>query len=261
MENRVAVVTGSTSGIGLGIAHHLADKGCHIILTGLGEQTIIDNLVEEFKKKYTNIKVNYVPCDLLKTEEITGFCKAVKSLYPDGIDILVNNAGIQYTASIEDYPKDQWDMMIGITMTAPYMLMKEFIPDMKKKGWGRIINMSSQMGIISAPEKAPYSAAKAGLIGLTKGVALETAPHGITCNAICPGFADAPIFHNQIRTYAQQHSLSYDQAMAEIFKTAHPTQKPVTIEQISELALFLCSSGADSITGTSLLMDGGNTAR
>lgn len=261
MDKRVALVTGSTSGIGLGVADHLAAKGCNIILTGLGDQDVIDNIVAEFKRKYENIKIDYVPCDLLKPEEIIEFCKTVKNLYPDGVDILVNNAGIQYTALIEDYPKDKWDMMIGVTLTAPYMLIKEFVPDMKRKGWGRIINMSSQMGIISAVEKAPYSAAKAGLIGLTKGVALETAAHGVTCNAICPGFTDAPMFQNQINTYAKKHNMSYDQARTEIFTTAQPNKKPVTIDEISELAVFLCSSGADSITGSSLVIDGGFTAR
>ncbi|XP_071086019.1 D-beta-hydroxybutyrate dehydrogenase-like isoform X3 [Haliotis cracherodii] len=166
MDGKVALVTGSTTGIGLGIANHLAEKGCSIILTGLGSQELINSILEDFKK-YKG-RVDYVPADLIDPVSIATFCDKVCDIHPDGVDILVNNAGIQYVRAVEDYPLEKWNEMIAITMTAPFLLTKHFLSRMKQKGWGRIINMSSQMAVISTQGKAPYSAAKAGLVGFTK---------------------------------------------------------------------------------------------
>ncbi|XP_063426003.1 D-beta-hydroxybutyrate dehydrogenase-like [Mytilus trossulus] len=260
MEGKVAVVTGSTTGIGLGIARHLANLGCNVILTGLGGATLIDGLVEEFTRKYAG-KTYFVACDLTKEDEINTFCSNICSIFPEGIDILVNNAGIQFTASIENYPLDTWNNMMAVGLTAPFLLIQEFLPKMKKKGWGRIVNMASMMGIISGPELAAYSACKSALIGLTKGVALEAARHGVTCNVVCPGYSDAPIFYHKIEKHAAANSLSFDCAKGELFSTLNPHKKPITVQEIAELVSFLCTSGADSMTCSPILMDAGNTIK
>ncbi|XP_071086020.1 D-beta-hydroxybutyrate dehydrogenase-like isoform X4 [Haliotis cracherodii] len=257
MDGKVALVTGSTTGIGLGIANHLAEKGCSIILTGLGSQELINSILEDFKK-YKG-RVDYVPADLIDPVSIATFCDKVCDIHPDGVDILVNNAGIQYVRAVEDYPLEKWNEMIAITMTAPFLLTKHFLSRMKQKGWGRIINMSSQMAVISTQGKAPYSAAKAGLVGFTKGVALEAAEYGVTCNAICPGFVDAPMAIRQMDDLSREKGISF-QAAREHFTNAHPTKKAVTVAEVCGLVDFLCTSSADNMTASAILMDGGNVA-
>ncbi|KAK3605587.1 hypothetical protein CHS0354_005894 [Potamilus streckersoni] len=258
MDGKIALITGSTRGIGLGIARRLAENGCYIVLTGLGDQQSIDKIVQEFQSSYS-VKVNFVPGDLRDPSSIRQLCEKVTELYPEGIDILLNNAGIQHVAAIDEYPVEKWDDMMAISLTAPFYLIRHFLPYMKKKGWGRIINTASQMAVISAPGKAPYSAAKAGLVGLTKGVALEAAEYGVTCNAICPGFADTQILEGQARMLSEKMNITCEEAKQKFFASKHPTQKLVEINQIAGMVLFLCSPDADNVTGSSLMMDGGFT--
>ncbi|KAL3846805.1 hypothetical protein ACJMK2_017761 [Sinanodonta woodiana] len=256
MNGKIALVTGSTSGIGLGIARRLAENGCYIVLTGLGDQQTTEKIVQEFESSYS-VKVNFVPGDLRDPNSIRQLCERVTELYPDGIDILLNNAGIQHVTPIDEYPVEKWDEMMAINLTAPFYLIRHFLPYMKKKGWGRIINTASQMAVISAPGKAPYSATKAGLVGLTRGVALEAAEYGVTCNAICPGFADTPILDVQVRALSEKMKIPFEEAKHKFFASKHPTQKLVEINQIAGMVLFLCSPDADNVTGSSLAIDGG----
>ncbi|KAK6187401.1 hypothetical protein SNE40_005439 [Patella caerulea] len=259
LSGKVAVVSGSTTGIGLGISHHLAAKGCSVVITGLGSQDLIDSILKDFRGKY-NGRYEFVEGDLRKEDRIINLCEKVLQLFPDGVDILINNAGIQHVCNVEDYPVQKWNDMVAISLTAPFILMRQFIPKMKAKRWGRIINISSQMGHVSAPGRAPYSAVKTGIIGLTKGVALELASHGVTVNAICPGFADAPILHSFVKAEAEEKNISYEDVKAQ-YASKVPTGQLITIDQISEMVLYLCSSAACNVTGTSMLIDGGFTAR
>lgn len=259
-KSRVALVTGSTSGIGLAIAHRLASAGCDVIFNGLAEQTVIDGILESFSKEYTG-KFSYVGGDFRKEEEITKLCEDVLRSYSDGIDILINNAGFQHVCPVDEYPIQTWHDMVAVHLTASFLLIRFFLPYMKKKGWGRIVSTSSQMAIISAQGKTPYSAVKAGLVGLTKGTALESAKFGITCNAICPGYVETDLLKVQIEKWAKDENKTFDEKRAEFFASTHPTQKPVTVEQVAGLVGYLCSDEAASTTGSALSIDGGNTAQ
>ncbi|XP_048746951.2 D-beta-hydroxybutyrate dehydrogenase-like [Ostrea edulis] len=260
LSGKVALVTGSTSGIGLGILRTLAKKGCAVILTGLGDQASIEELVEEVKSLCEG-RVSFVPCDMRSRESVHQMCHEISKLYPDGVDILVNNAGINHVTPIDEYPDEKWDEMISIMLSAPFDLIKYFIPCMKKKRWGRIINIASMMGLISQPGKAVYSTAKSGIIGLSRGVALEGAPFGVTCNAVCPGYVYTAVTEPQVRAFQEKEGiLTYEEAKNKFFSRA-PTGKAVEIEQICDLVLFLCSSGADSMTGSPIVIDGGFTVQ
>ncbi|XP_050411563.1 D-beta-hydroxybutyrate dehydrogenase isoform X2 [Patella vulgata] len=257
---KVAVITGSTSGIGLEIARYLAREECSVVITGLGEQSAIDSIVSEFRTNYPTVKTNYIAADLRDVSSVKSFCESVNKLHPDGIDILVNNAGIQLMAPVEEYPDDIWNDTLAITLTASFQLIKSFIPKMKTKGWGRIINMSSQQGLISAPGKCAYSTVKHGIIGLTKCVALEGAPLGITCNAICPGYVDAPMAYVSIARLAEVNGTTYEEEKLKFLQNM-PTNKVVTVQEVAALSLFLCSESACNINGTSIPIEGGNTIR
>ncbi|XP_045200502.1 D-beta-hydroxybutyrate dehydrogenase-like [Mercenaria mercenaria] len=259
-QKRVALVTGSTSGIGLAIARRLASSGCDVIITGLADQDVIDSILDEFKKNY-KCRCSYVGGDFTKEDEIANLCKEITTIHPEGIDILINNAGFQYVCKIDEYPIDMWNKMVAVHLTASFLLIRYFVPYMKKKGWGRIINTSSQMGLISTPGKTPYSAVKAALIGLAKGTALETAEYGITCNAICPGYVETDLVRKQIHVMAKNESKTFDQKRNEFFGSCHPSKKPVTVEQVSGLVAYLCSDEAASTTGSAISIDAGYTAQ
>ncbi|XP_046550740.1 D-beta-hydroxybutyrate dehydrogenase-like [Haliotis rubra] len=252
MEGKVALVTGSTSGFGLGIANQLAAKGCSIILTGLGSQELIDSIVNDFKSKYTS-RVDFVPVDLRMAESVQGFLFLC-------LKAAVKSRTI-YNAPVEELPLDKWNDVMAVSVTSPFLLIKHFLPGMKKKGWGRIINMSSQMGVISLAGRSAYCASRSGLIGLSRCVALEAAPYGITCNAICPGFANAPMSHGLIRDYANKNNLTFDEAMQVFVEKNNPTKKPVEINEICGLVEFLCSSSACNMTGAPILVDAGFTSQ
>lgn len=259
------MVTGSTSGIGLACAERLVRQHVSVIVTGL--VTSADDVTDCLQRLARaapsdgSVKVDFVPADLSKPEEIRKMCDDVIKLYPEGIDILINNAGLNFVHEVDGYPDDKWNEMIAVMLTAPFRLTKFFLPFMKHKGFGRIVNMSSQLGLVSQPRKAVYSAAKFGLIGLTKGVALEVAAAGITCNAVCPGFTRAPVFEEQIRQNAAAQHISIEQAEKHV-TDAIPTHTMNTVEQVAELVTFLCLSDASSqMTGATYNIDQGYTAQ
>ncbi|WAR28573.1 BDHA-like protein [Mya arenaria] len=258
---RVALVTGSTSGIGLGIAHRLASAGCDIIVHGFAPQNIIDDALAELRIQHNDCKISFAGADFLKEDEIDAMCMEVLKLYPKGIDILINNAGFNEVCLLEDCSMELWHRMIAVHLTSAFMLTKWALPLMKKKGWGRIVNTSSQMGLISTPGKVPYGCAKSGLIVLAKGAALEGAEYGVTCNAICPGFVETDLLKIQIGKMASEKQISYEIARDQWFAGSNPTKKPVSVEQVAALVGFLCSEEAASITGSAHSIDGGYTAR
>lgn len=259
LSGKVALVTGSTSGIGLGIAERLASASCDVIITGFGEQSVIDGIVERIKSN-SGVGCQFLGADLKDETSITEMCRQVQTLYPAGVDILVNNAGFQHVCPIDEYPVSVWHDMIAVQLTAPFLLIKHCLPYMKNKGWGRIVNTSSQMGLISAPGKVPYSVVKSGLIGLTKGTALECAEFEVTVNAICPGFVETDLVKQQIADIAKEKSITYEKSRTEFFNR-HPNKKPISVEEVAHLVHFLCSPEAGSITGSSYSIDAGYTAQ
>ncbi|XP_060083168.1 D-beta-hydroxybutyrate dehydrogenase-like [Ylistrum balloti] len=260
METKTALVTGSTSGMGLGVATTLAQKGYHVIMCGSRSKEDAFETITQVKSSALHT-VHYVQANLKTEAGLVSLCKEVDSICPGGVDILVNNAGMQHVTPVEDCSLAKWNEVVAINLTAPFYLISHFVPRMKQKGWGRLINVSSRMGLVASANKSPYCSTKHGLVGMTKAVALETAPHGITCNAICPGWVDTPFVQAQVQNVVTQHNVSVDEAKKRLFCDSQPTGKPVQVSQIADLVLFLCSPGADSMTGTSLVMDGGTIAK
>ncbi|VDI47175.1 Hypothetical predicted protein [Mytilus galloprovincialis] len=259
LAGKVALVTGSTSGIGLSIVNHLADLRCNVILNGFGETKHIEDVQTNLKRQ--NIKVNFFEDDLSTVQGNLTLCDNIYRIYPTGVDILVNNAGFQHVSPVETFPTAKWEQMIGLMLTSPFLLVQKFLPEMKRKEWGRIINISSVHGLVASPYKAAYVSAKHGVHGLTKVVALETAETGITCNAICPGFVDTPIYQKQVESRSQTDGCSYDEASRRILELNHPTLQPIGTHQVAKFVEFLCYEAASQITGSCLTMDGGWTAR
>lgn len=260
MLRKVALITGSTAGIGLGIARRLAEDGCSVIITGLGEKKQIEATVEGMRGKYHK-DIHFVDADLKDEKSVHTMCDNIMGIHRKGVDILVNNAGFQHVSPIEKFPIDVWRSMIDVHLTAPFLLVRYFLPYMKEKEWGRIINMASMNGLSAQPGKIPYCTTKAGIIGMTRVIALETAEHGITCNAVCPGFVETEIAVKQIQALADKHNVTYDEGRKMFFDGIHPTKKPVTTEQISGLVSFLCTEDAANMTGGAVTMDAGHLAR
>jgi 3-hydroxybutyrate dehydrogenase len=259
LKGKSAIVTGSTSGIGLGIAHVLAGQGCNIMLNGLGDQERIEELRTDIEKKY-KVTACYHGADMTKPDEIASLVQtAAASL--GGIDILVNNAGIQHTAPVEEFPPERWAAIIAINLSSSFYTIHHSVPHMRRRGWGRIINIASVHGLVASANKAAYVSAKHGLVGLTKVVALETAGSGITSNAICPGWTRTELIEPQIVARAQALGVDIEAGGRNLLAEKQPSQQFVTLEQLGQLALFLCSSGADQITGVAIPIDGGWTAQ
>jgi 3-hydroxybutyrate dehydrogenase len=259
LSGKVALVTGSTSGIGLGIARALAVAGTHVVLNGFGDKALIDKLVAEFKSQY-NVKVDHSAADMSRPAEVAAMvAQAAREL--GGVDILVNNAGIQHVAPIEEFPVEKWDAVIGINLSAAFHAIRAALPHMKARNWGRIINLASTHGLVASPQKAAYVAAKHGILGLTKVVALETARTGITCNAICPGWVLTPLVQKQIDAIAARERLAHDAARMKLLGEKQPSLEFATPEQIGAAARFLCSQAAAQIRGIALPVDGGWTAQ
>jgi 3-hydroxybutyrate dehydrogenase len=259
LKGRAAVVTGSTSGIGLGIARALAAHGADVLLNGFGESAAIDGIRTSMIETY-GVRVSYSAADMSKPTEIDDMiARATRDL--GGVDILVNNAGIQYTARVAKFPVERWDAVIAINLSAAFLAIRATLPAMESRGWGRIINIASAHGLVASPEKAAYVAAKHGLVGLTKVVALETATEGVTCNAICPGWVLTPLVQKQIDDMAAREGLSPDGARARLLGEKQPSMQFATPEQIGELAAFLCSEAASQIRGAAIPVDGGWTAQ
>jgi 3-hydroxybutyrate dehydrogenase len=259
MKGKNAVVTGSTSGIGLGIARALAEQGVNLMLNGFGDKDEIEGLRAGLKKQH-GITVHYSPADMSKPAEIAGLiATAAKEL--GSVDILINNAGIQHVAAIEDFPIEKWDAIIAVNLSAAFHSIRAAVPGMKTRKWGRIINIASAHGLVASGQKAAYVAAKHGLVGLTKVVAIETANDGITCNAICPGWVLTPLVEQQITARARAAGQSVDAAKLALLSEKQPMHAFSTPEGIGALAVFLCGEAAATMTGAAYSIDGGWTAQ
>ena len=255
LKNRVALVTGSTSGIGLGIARALAAEGASIMLNGFGDAGEIEKLRAGLEKEFS-VKVAYDGADLSKPDQVAAIVQKTQDEL-GGIDILVNNAGIQFTAPVEEFPEAKWDAIIAINLSAVFYGMKAAIPAMKKKQWGRIINIASAHGLVASPHKVAYVAAKHGVVGATKVAAIETANDGITVNAICPGWVLTPLVESQLQDRAKEAGTDVETEKKKMLQETQPMLKFSTPEEIGALAVFLCSDGAATITGTPISIDGG----
>jgi 3-hydroxybutyrate dehydrogenase len=255
LKGKTALVTGSTSGIGLGIARALAASGADIVLNGFGDRSAIDTLVADLKAEY-NVNVGYSAADMSKAAEVTAMISQAKR-----VDILVNNAGIQHTAPVEEFPAERWDAVIAINLSAAFHAIRAALPQMKSRNWGRIVNIASAHGLVASAQKAAYVAAKHGLLGLTKVVALETARTDVTCNAICPGWVLTPLVQKQIDELASRDQLASEEAKMKLLAEKQPSLEFATPEHIGAAAVFLCSEAASQIRGVALPVDGGWTAQ
>lgn len=259
LKDKTALITGSTSGIGLGIAQALAKQGANIVLNGLGDAGEIEKTRKALESDY-KVKVLYDGADMTKPDQIRKMCENAVTQFGT-VDILVNNAGIQFVSPIDEFPEDKWDAIIAINMNSAFHTTKACLPGMKKKNWGRIINIASAHGLVASPFKSAYVTAKHGIIGMTKTIALEVAINGITCNAICPGYVNTPLVQNQVKDQAKVHNISEAEVIEKIMLAPQAIKKFIEVEQLGELAVFLCSDAASNITGISLPVDGGWTAR
>lgn len=259
LKGRSAVITGSTSGIGLGVAEGLARQGVNLMINGLGDPASIEKERAALESKY-GVKVLYSPANMLHAAEITGMVRAAEDAF-GSVDILINNAGIQHVSPIDDFPDDKFEAVIKINLLAAFYAIKAALPGMKQRGWGRIINVSSAHSLVASPFKSAYVAAKHGVAGLTKTVALEVAQNHITVNAIAPGYVWTPLVEKQIPDTMKARNLTEEQVKHDVLLAAQPTKEFVTVEQVADLAVFLCSPSGASITGTTLSVDGGWTAQ
>ncbi|QOL26050.1 3-hydroxybutyrate dehydrogenase [Thalassotalea sp. LPB0316] len=259
LKGKVALITGSTSGIGLATAHVLAEHGVNIVLHGLLDDEAGRQLAEQFNQQY-QINTLFNNADIRQPSAIANLIEQTQQTLGD-IDILVNNAGIQHTERVEHFPPNKWDDIIAINLSSAFHLIQQTLPMMSKNNWGRIINIASVHGLVASKNKAAYCAAKHGLIGLTKVVALENAELGITANSICPGWVDTPLINHQIKEIAEQKQLTIEQAKYDLITAKQPLPEMMDPRQIGEFIVFLCSDAARSITGASLPMDGAWTAQ
>lgn len=258
-HGKTALVTGSTSGIGRAIATALAEAGMKVMLNGFGDADEIEELRAGLAAARGQ-PVAYHGADMAKPGEIAALVAATESTLGP-VDVVVNNAGIQHVSPIEDFPVDRWDAVLAINLSSAFHTTRLTLAGMKARGWGRIINLASAHAMVASPYKAAYVAAKHGLLGLTRTTALEAAEHGITVNAICPGYVRTPLVDKQIPDTARARGISEEAVISEVMLAGQPTRQFVTVEQIGALAVFLCSDAAASITGAPLPIDGGWTAQ
>ena len=257
-NGKTALITGSTSGIGLGIAEAFGAEGANLVINGLGDPQEIEQLRQRLSKQF-GVTVLYDAADMSKPEQIEAMVKRGAKEF-GAVDILVNNAGIQHVAPIDEFPLDKWDAIIAINLSSNFHAIRAALPAMKKRGWGRVINVASAHALVASPFKSAYVAAKHGVAGLTKTVALEVAEQGITANAICPGYVLTPLVQKQIPDTAKARGISEEEVVKTVLLAAQPTRKFVTVEQVAALAVYLASDAAASITGAILPIDGGWTA-
>jgi 3-hydroxybutyrate dehydrogenase len=259
LKGKVAVVTGSTSGIGFVVARALAVEGCAIMLNGFGDRATVDKLQRDLASEH-GVKVSYSGADMSRPAEIAPMIAAAERDL-GACDILVNNAGIQHVAPIEEFPDDKWDAIIAINLSAAFHATKAALPGMKKRRWGRIVNIASAHGLVASAQKVGYVAAKHGLVGVTKVTAIECANEGITCNAICPGWVLTPLVERQLADRATKTGHSMDETKEEFLREKQPMLAFSTPESIGALTVFLCGDAAATITGSAYLIDGGWVAQ
>jgi 3-hydroxybutyrate dehydrogenase len=258
LKGKVALVTGSTSGIGLAIARTLAAEGADVMLNGFGDAATIEETRAGVEA--SGVRAAYDGADLTRPEAIERLIRrTADQLGP--VDILVNNAGTQHVAPVESFPVEKWDLILALNLSAAFHTTRLVLPAMKEKGWGRIVNTASAHSLVASPNKSAYVAAKHGIAGLTKTVALEAAQSGVTVNCISPGYVWTPLVENQIPDTMRARGLTREQVMNDVLLAAQPTRKFVTVDQVAALALFLCRDEAGAITGANLSMDGGWTAQ
>src|SRR6185437_15123271 len=254
-----ALITGSTSGIGRGIAECFAREGANVMLNGFGDAAEIERLRAALAKQ-SRAKALYHGADMTKPAEIAAMVKEAEKAF-GRVDILVNNAGIQHVAPVDEFPVEKWDAILAINLSSAFHATRAALPGMKQAKWGRVINIASAHGLVASPYKSAYVAAKHGVIGFTKTVALEVAELGITSNAICPGYVMTPIVEKQIDDQARVHGVPKENVIRDVILAPQPTKQFVRIEDVASLALYLASEAAAQINGTSLSIDGGWTAR
>ncbi|MDA7417473.1 3-hydroxybutyrate dehydrogenase [Xenophilus arseniciresistens] len=255
LKGKTALVTGSTSGIGLGIAKALAQQGANIVLNGFGDAKAAQAEIEAL-----GVKTAYHGADMSKPEQIEALMQTAAEAF-GRVDVLVNNAGIQHVAKVEDFPVEKWDAIIAINLTSAFHTTRLALPAMREANWGRIINIASAHGLVASAQKSAYVAAKHGIVGLTKSVALETATTGVTVNAICPGWVLTPLVQKQIDDRAAREGISMAQASKDLLGEKQPSLQFTTVEQLGALAVFLSSAAADQVRGVAWAMDGGWTAQ
>ena len=254
LSGKTAIVTGSNSGIGLGSARELARAGADVVLNSFTDRDEDHKLAEDMAKEF-GVKVRYIKADMSKGDE----CRALVEK-AGGCDILVNNAGIQFVSPIEEFPVEKWNAIIAINLSSSFHTIAAALPGMREKGWGRIVNIASAHGLTASPFKSAYVAAKHGIVGLTKTVALEAAGKGVTCNAICPGYVLTPLVEAQIPEQMKVHNMDRETVIREVMLDRQPSRQFATVEEIGGTAVFLCSDAAAQITGTTISVDGGWTA-
>ena len=258
LKGKTAIVTGSTSGIGLGIARALAEKGCDVALNSFAADAQSDALVKEVASTY-GVRCMFAKADMSKPAEVTGMVKAVEAAWGK-VDILVNNAGIQHVAPIEEFPDAKWEAILAINLSSAFYSTKAVLPGMKARKWGRIINIASAHGLVASAFKSASVAAKHGMVGFTKVTALEAATFGVTANTICPGYVWTPLVASQIPDQAKTHNMTEEEVVQKVLLKEQPTGRFATVEEIGALAVFLASDGGASVTGTAIPVDGGWTA-
>ena len=259
LHGRIAVITGSTSGIGRAIAESFAREGANVLLNGFGDAAQIESLRAGLESQH-GVKATYHGADMSKPGEIAQLIAEAESRF-GAIDILVNNAGVQHVSPIEDFPVDKWDWIIAINLSSVFHATRAALPGMKRRRWGRVINIASAHGLVASPNKSAYVAAKHGVVGFTKTAALEVAESGVRVNAICPGFVLTPLVQKQIDDLARQHGITPEQSTRDMILAPQPTKEFVTTEQIAAMALFLTGEAAAQVNGASFSIDGGWTAR
>jgi len=259
LKGKTALVTGSTSGIGLAIAQALAQDGANVMLNGFGDKTAIEQIRAGIEKDF-GVKARYSGADMTKPAEIADMVRTTEKEFGT-LDVLVNNAGIQHVANIEDFPIEKWDAIIAINLSSSFHTIRAAVPGMKKRKWGRIINIASAHGLVASTQKVAYVSAKHGLVGLTKVVAMETANEGVTCNAICPGWVLTPLVQQQIDARAKASGGSAKDEAIKLLSEKQPMHEFTKPESIGALAVFLCSDAAETMTGSAYSIDGGWVAQ
>ncbi|ATQ44252.1 3-hydroxybutyrate dehydrogenase [Caulobacter mirabilis] len=258
LKGQVAIVTGSTSGIGLGLAEALAQHGVNVVINGLGDRDAIEATRAGLSAR-NGVEVLYHDADMTQPHRIADMVSSTRNAF-GRLDILVNNAGVQHVAPVDEFPTEWWDRIIGINLSSAFHASKAAIPPMRAAGHGRIVNIASAHGLVASPFKSAYVAAKHGVIGLTKTIALEVAQQGITANAICPGYVKTPLVEGQIADQAKARGISEEAVIKDVILAAQPTKQFVTVEQLAGLLLYLASDAGASVNGAALPVDGGWTA-